>query len=461
MSRILRRPMFRGGRVDGRGTGIASGLGYADGGSVNTPKRGLVDGPGGYSGITAAWNLLKAGARPAMKYGKKGFDWLLRPQGFISKNSGKVMDAGYGHGKFATNRLSQGLGSIKNFIMGDPLVAGTAGTVKGAVKGGWGLRRKLPTLAALTGSTHYDVIPGEKTSEGWIGDSAGWIKDYWDEVFGDEPETPLGISQAEANALFGESTELANRMAGKSRAEAERVLKQKLDVEKQALLDAEKDTLENQILSQLNKKKTKKEKLAEMKENKEMLQEMYGTGRGEDASRMLLSAASRLLEPEATVKSAAGKFFGDEAKVESKRSKYKDAATQGAIQMYLTGEKDFNDLMKTMKLYDWQQKTGAKYKKEANDPANLDWSNRKTYYMQATKGKDRNKNNILMMALEDEVNEKGKSIFEVTDVDWITDPAKAAEMDDGLYIVSPSKGRKRIIEIQEGIVIDRSGDFPA
>ena len=117
--------------------------------------------------------------------------------------------------------------------------------------------------------------------------------------------------------------------------------------------------------------------------------------------------------------------------------------------------------MKTMKLYEWQQKTGAKYKKEANDPANLDWSNRKTYYMQATKGKDRNKNNILMMALEDEVNEKGKSIFEVTDVDWITDPAKAAEMDDGLYIVSPSKGRKRIIEIQEGIVIDRSGDFPA
>ena len=49
MSRILRRPMFRGGRVDSRGTGIASGLGYAGGGSVNTPKRGLVDSPGRYS----------------------------------------------------------------------------------------------------------------------------------------------------------------------------------------------------------------------------------------------------------------------------------------------------------------------------------------------------------------------------------------------------------------------------
>ena len=43
MSRILRRPMFRGGPVDSRGTGITSGL-------MDTPKRGLVDGPGGYAG---------------------------------------------------------------------------------------------------------------------------------------------------------------------------------------------------------------------------------------------------------------------------------------------------------------------------------------------------------------------------------------------------------------------------
>ncbi len=34
MSRILRRPMFRGGRVDSRGTGITSGLSYQKGGRV-------------------------------------------------------------------------------------------------------------------------------------------------------------------------------------------------------------------------------------------------------------------------------------------------------------------------------------------------------------------------------------------------------------------------------------------
>jgi len=42
MSKILRRPMFRGGKVSSYGTGIASGLGK--------PKRGFVDEPGSYAG---------------------------------------------------------------------------------------------------------------------------------------------------------------------------------------------------------------------------------------------------------------------------------------------------------------------------------------------------------------------------------------------------------------------------
>jgi hypothetical protein len=42
MSRILRRPMFRGGRVDSRGTGITSGLGYNAGGRVGYNVGGVV-----------------------------------------------------------------------------------------------------------------------------------------------------------------------------------------------------------------------------------------------------------------------------------------------------------------------------------------------------------------------------------------------------------------------------------
>jgi hypothetical protein len=53
MSRILRRPMFRGGgTVDSYGKGITAPLvpGYMGGGSINTPRRGLVSLPGGYAG---------------------------------------------------------------------------------------------------------------------------------------------------------------------------------------------------------------------------------------------------------------------------------------------------------------------------------------------------------------------------------------------------------------------------
>ena len=40
MSNILRRPMFRGGPVSSYGTGIASGLGYEDGGRVGYEEGG-------------------------------------------------------------------------------------------------------------------------------------------------------------------------------------------------------------------------------------------------------------------------------------------------------------------------------------------------------------------------------------------------------------------------------------
>ena len=44
MSRILRRPMFRGGPVDSRGTGITANLGYNNGGRVGYKEKGFVDG---------------------------------------------------------------------------------------------------------------------------------------------------------------------------------------------------------------------------------------------------------------------------------------------------------------------------------------------------------------------------------------------------------------------------------
>ena len=324
MSRILRRPMFRGGRVDARGTGIASGLGYADGGSVNTPKRGLVDGPGGYSGATAAWNLLKAGARPAMKYGRKGFDWLLRPQGFISKNSGKLMDAGYGHGKFATNRLSQGLGKIGEFLWKDPTVRWPAKTIGAGGKGLWSLAKK-PVGASVVGGVGYKYKDE--------------LEDLWDEY------SPWADEKAGGREFVGEEAEIVGdpRDLPTEQETLEQII---------ARLEAEKKKEKQELIDLLTPKElTKEEQLDALKEKKEMLRELYPSGRGQDASRMLMNVASKWLEPEATVKSGFGKALGEESKVESKRVKYDDAAAQGAITSFLAGETSFQKFEDEMGMF--------------------------------------------------------------------------------------------------------------
>ena len=95
MSRILRRPMFRGGRVSSYGTGIAHGL--ADGGMP--PKRGLVTGPGGYAGdwnwkggssgnITTGGQIVEQASKPLESRiagkGRNLLRWLKKPNTGIS-----------------------------------------------------------------------------------------------------------------------------------------------------------------------------------------------------------------------------------------------------------------------------------------------------------------------------------------------------------------------------------------
>ncbi len=92
MSKIYKRPMFRGGgKVSSYGNGIATGL--ADGGMAN--KRGLVDGPGGYAGIDT-----KSGFRnsPAYKFGSAGLDAIgkvfLDPLNYVANPVANAFNKG-------------------------------------------------------------------------------------------------------------------------------------------------------------------------------------------------------------------------------------------------------------------------------------------------------------------------------------------------------------------------------
>jgi len=64
MSRILRRPMFRGGRIDSRGTGITANLGYNNGGRVGYQQAGFVVQPPSASGLFSIQDILKQTGAP-------------------------------------------------------------------------------------------------------------------------------------------------------------------------------------------------------------------------------------------------------------------------------------------------------------------------------------------------------------------------------------------------------------
>ncbi len=95
MSNILRRPMFRGGRVDSRGTGITSGLGYAGGGQIGggTIKGKLMpDGRYGFAGPypsnMAAFLAKQAGSSVTPPITGGQLTTKLLPQSFLTGMEG-------------------------------------------------------------------------------------------------------------------------------------------------------------------------------------------------------------------------------------------------------------------------------------------------------------------------------------------------------------------------------------
>ena len=123
MSRILRRPMFRGGgKVSSYGNGIASGMGYAGGGRVNLVKGGnplsnralvnLGGGGGAPTQSTIGGNILNKNVGKMSNIAQKGANLLKSPAfseaGIMNaiKNYGpKIIDKGRALGGAAISRF--------------------------------------------------------------------------------------------------------------------------------------------------------------------------------------------------------------------------------------------------------------------------------------------------------------------------------------------------------------------
>ena len=369
MSRILRRPMFRGGRVDSRGTGITSNLGYKKGGSVNTPRRGLVNQPGGYAGD--GWSFLG--------------------------------------GHVDQDKLNK--------------IMGPGGTLIGDANRG------------LTGIN--DLLYN------WIARPAGnlpyWLSDY---VLGTDLGMPIQkkdsfkewVGMAPQEPIITDSGAIPKAIKQQDDA----ILLEKLEAEKAAAGDK---SLEEIMKEMMGSKKTKKETIEEYKE---IFKDAYGSGVADDASTMALSLAGKMLKPEATVKSGFGEFFEGESKRPSSRQKYKDAATTAAINAFLTGEKDYDSMMKQMKIIDYQ--IGAK--SDAAKAAKKDLS-----FIEIKSGlptsisKDRERTKAAA-ELFIQYTDKGKTLT-VIDEDEDTDELLKAAENEGQYFMNNET--KEVFKILKGI----------
>ena len=293
MSRILRRPMFRGGRVDSRGTGITSGLSYAKGGRVglNSSFPGTAGQAYTFKNLEDYKNYIK-------------FQDSFKPQLFGGNKiySDTEIDSMVDKGKFA-NRPWWDFTGIFDLGMG---IAGPS-------------------------SDFIQGLQYEKTDAG--------KSEYRKELM-DERDKLIKQSQAYSMSI-PEGVELSETEQAKQKA-----AQLKLDLEKKRIAE-----LANKSDDTEEKPTIDKDALTE---RKELFAELLGGGkaRGEDISNMLMSFAGKALKPEATVKGAFGEFFDEESKRPSSKTKVDQAAAQLAINDYIAGRKSDRAFKDAMDIFD-------------------------------------------------------------------------------------------------------------
>ena len=298
MSRILRRPMFRGGgKVSSYGNGIATGLAdsYEKGGSVQ-PRQNFI-----YGGLaTGLFNAARVAGPSAMRYGRQGLNSLKslfnKPTTF-TKGGKRVPGAS---GSYSPVTRTGGEPTmLGNYVQSSP----TLRLLGYGAKKSPGIGKALLTPEGLAAS--YFGAP--------------YVKDMYNKMFPGDPSVELSDAP---DAVTGDG----------------------LENEEQKIFNAEQrrlqELLEEQRLSTGNV--SEEDKFAKLKKDKEIFKKILSDGKStkiQDASEMALNYASGALKEDATVKSSFADFFEKEAKRPSKGSKINDAASAAVLNAYIAGEK--------------------------------------------------------------------------------------------------------------------------
>ena len=325
----FRRPMFRGGKVDSRGTGITSGLGYKKGGSVE---------PQAYYGVG---NNMNRDASGREKHA------LFVPPMLLSglATLGRFGRPLYQAGRNLFSRKPPVMSQSKELV---PYVQPTMGQT---------FMRNLKEFGSVPGLNpilNY-IAKNPKKSIGAGG--AFLLSDYTDMLPSGETIARSLLPGKLERAILGEKED--------EKSTTENLQDQvDNDAALQALLkelaDKEKKKLEADIPTE-----------EDIEINKEKYAELLGKGaKGEDISNMLLSFAGKALAPEATVKSAFGEFAAEQAKTPSKKSKVDETAAALAINEYIAGKKSKAELDRFFAEMDYKKSLASRAGKE-NIAANI------------------------------------------------------------------------------------------
>ena len=390
MSRILRRPMFRGGRVDSRGTGITSGLGYEKGGRVG----------------------LLTGGSPNVP--------MVIPQPQATPNI-----------------LQRALTKIKNF--------------PGAKTIG---RFSPYGLAALGGETLGDLTNlfarGTSTPEGYARlKEMGGANFNFDET---NPDVGEVFKYIDDGNKIGEKYGILPRGGPEQRLK-DLGLEDKYNVdgtrieeiiEDQIKNDTKKDNYNNQFGKKGEGEESTEISKADIEKNKELFAELLGgkKARGEDISNMLMSFAGKALKPEATVKGAFGEFFDEESKRPSSKTKVDQAAAQLAINDYIAGRKSDRAFKDAMDIFDAKLRRQA----EAGSVSGKDFQTALTIVQDRYKGQyKRNSDTVISETLT------GLFKKPVDSVSGELDDVKTEDLSEGFTILNTKKGKIIIEKIGETI----------
>ena len=301
MSRILRRPMFRGGRVDGRGTGITSGLGYEKGGRVGYKTGAIVSMPPKAANMIPEGNILQRA--------------LSRIKNFT--NNPNVL----------TNQAIRTMGPKMSIAA--PLAVGAPI--------GMGIAQLADFFTRATDTPEAYAFRKEATKANpFLFDetSTDEFVEFSEQLRDKDQGEKLGFFPRGGPEARLKEMGLADQYDASTGERLPEVL-EKLTNENTK--KNYKDTFEKKDDTEESTEISK----ADIEKNKELFAELLGgdKARGEDISNMLMNFAGKALKDDATVKSAFSGFFEEEAKRPSSKTKVDQAAAQLAINDYIAGKR--------------------------------------------------------------------------------------------------------------------------